>query len=82
MRAMPMMRNKAKKGIDEIARGARKATDAVADAADDNRSPGDRAATKAKAAVERAGDKVKQAGRAMKEAGNKAKAKARRRSRA
>ena len=46
-----MMRNKAKQGIDRVARGARKATDAMADAADKNRRPSDRAATKVKAAA-------------------------------
>jgi hypothetical protein len=79
LRTMPtMMRNKAKAGIDKVARGARRATDELADAADKNRRPSDRAATKVKAAAERAGDKVKQAGRAVKDAGRRAKAKARR----
>ena len=74
---MPTMtRNKAKQGIDELARGARKATDAVADISDRNKSTGDRAATKVKAGVERAGDKVKQAGRAVRDAGRRVKAKA------
>lgn len=66
-----MMRNKAKSGIDRVARGARKATDSVADASDTNKRPSRRAGTKVKAAVGRAGDKVKQAGRAVKEAGRR-----------
>ena len=60
-----------------MARGARKATDSVADASDKNKRPSRRAATKVKSAVGRAGDKVKQAGRAVKDAGRRAKSKAR-----
>ena len=76
-----MMRNKAKAGIDRVARGARKAADEVADVNDKNKRPSDRAATKVKAAAERAGDKAKQAGRAVKDAGRRAKSKAKTRRR-
>ena len=73
-----MLRNNVKSGIDQVARGARKAADKVADASDKNKRPSKRAATKAKAAAGRVGDKVKQAGRAVREGAAKAKAKARR----
>jgi len=76
-----MMRNKAKAGIDKVARGARRAADEIADAADKNRRPSNRAAAKVKAAAERAGDKVKQAGKAVKDAGRRAKSKAKTRTR-
>jgi len=71
-----MIRNKAKRGIDQVARGARKATDEIADASDRNKAPGRRVATKVRAVADRAGDKFKQAGRAVKQAGRRVKAKA------
>jgi len=76
-----MIRNKAKAAIDEVARGARRATDEVADMSDANKPASRRAGTKAKAAVERAGDKVKQAGRSLKSAARRTKAKAKARTR-
>lgn len=76
-----MLRNKAKSGIDQAARGARKAADKLGDANDKNKRPGDRAVSKVKSAADRAGDKVKQAGRAIRDAGSRAKTKARRASR-
>jgi hypothetical protein len=76
LRAMPMMRNKAKAGIDRVARGARRASDSMADVSDKNKRPSNRAATKVKAAGERAADKVKEAGRTVKSAGRRARAKA------
>lgn len=73
-----MIRNKAKAGIDQVARGARKAADAVSDASDKNKRPSSRVVSKVKAAADRAGDKVKQAGRAVRDAGARAKARAKR----
>lgn len=58
-----MMRNKAKAGIDKVSRGARKATDKLADASDANEKPSNRTKNKMKSAAERAADKVKSAGK-------------------
>lgn len=66
-----MMRNKAKGGIDRVARGARRATDELAETSDKNKKPRQRAATKVKSAAERAGDKVKQMGESVKGAGRR-----------
>jgi hypothetical protein len=71
-----MARNKVKRGVDQIARGARRATDAVADVSDKNKRPSTRAAAKVNAAADRVLDKVKQAGSRVREAGSRAKAKA------
>ena len=64
-----MMRNKTKAGIDKASRGARKATDKVADAADANEKPSTRAKTKLRSAADRVSDKMKSA---SKRAGDKA----------
>ena len=64
-----------------MARGGRKATDAVADTSDRNKQPSRRAATKVKSAVQRAGDKIEQAGRSMQRAGHGAKRRAKTRTR-
>jgi hypothetical protein len=74
-----MARNKMKRGIDKLARGARKATDTIADASDKNKARGTVAATKVKAAVGRAGDKLAEAGARVREAGARAKTRAKRR---
>lgn len=58
-----MMRNKAKAGIDKVSRGARKATDKIAEASDANRKPSSRTKAKMKSAMDRTGDKVKSAGK-------------------
>lgn len=58
---MTKIRTKAKAGIDKVSRGARRATDKVAEAHDANLPPGKRAATKVKAAAERVGSKMKRA---------------------
>ncbi len=71
-----MLRNKAKSGIDQVARGARKGADAIADASSKNKRPSARAADKVKGVADRAGAKVKQAGRAIKHGARKAKMKA------
>ena len=56
-----MARNNVKNGIDTVARGARRAADALGDAHDKNKRPSARVGSKVKAAVGRVGDKVKQA---------------------
>lgn len=60
-----MIRNKAKAGIDAVARGARKAADTVGDASDKNKRPSSRVVSKVKSVADRAGDKLKEAGRAV-----------------
>jgi hypothetical protein len=73
---MPMMRNKAKAGIDRAARGARKATETAAEISDRDKTPSARAGTKVRAVVERAGDKLKEAGRSLKSAGRRTQSRA------
>lgn len=76
-----MMRNKAKAGIDKVSRGARKATDKVADTADANEKPSVRGKNRMRAAADRAGDKVKSAGKRLGDKARSMKTKARARTR-
>lgn len=73
-----MARNNVKSGIDRVARGARRAADALGDAHDKNKRPGARVGSKVKAAVDRVGDKVKQAAGVARGRGSRAKLRARR----
>lgn len=72
-----MKRNKAKGTIDRMARGARRATDEVAEASDRNKKPSSRAGTKVRSGAERVVDKVKQAGESIKGKGRRAQSRSR-----
>ena len=73
-----MVRNNIKGGIDQVARGARRAADALADANDKNKRPSHRAVDKVKAAGDRVGDKIKQAAGVVRDGASRAAARVQR----